>query len=61
MRTLMNAQELEEAFEEQGYHVINVRYSKLYDETSVLIRDRARLAEASEFGRKLGVIVRTPC
>jgi hypothetical protein len=60
MKTLMNSYELEQAFRAKGYRVIKVKYSKTYNETTVVIRDRDKLAEASEFGRSLGVTVATP-
>lgn len=55
----MNETELRQAFEEQGYHVIKIKRWGDGD-TYVTISDRDKLAEASEFGRTLGVITATP-
>lgn len=53
-------EELRRAFEDKGYRVIGIKTWKSGD-TYVTIKDREKLAEASEFGRTLGVIVSTPC
>lgn len=57
----MNELELRQAFEKEGYTVLKIKQWRPNDQPYVTIRERDKLIEASEFGRRLGVIVATPC